>query len=189
MEERKAMVHGRILLKLVLVCIGCALPLSGCAQEANRKLAAGNDQGRPGKLYYRPTVHPAAAPVPPTDAQHFDLDCDLHGRVISDAHPEIFRGTYPANVTAWRDHSHMIVDLQTMRVCDESACARYGPHPIIRLTPDLIVLDDREGSSIQVRRRDGRYEQRMEDMGEVSVTRGHCVSGRYSGFPPREAVQ
>ena len=183
------MLHGRILLKLILACIGGATALSGCAREADRKLAVGTDQGRPGKLYYRPHVQPAAAPVPATDALHFDLECDLHGRVVSDAHPEMFRGTYPANVTAWRDHPHMIVDLQTMRVCDESTCAQYGPHPIVRLTPELIVLDDREGSSEQIRRRDGQYEQRMEDMGEITVTRGHCVTGRFSGFPTREAVQ
>jgi hypothetical protein len=179
------MAHGPIPLKLMLVCIGGAIALSGCTREADRKLAVGADQGRPGKLFYRPPLRIAAAPVPATDAQHFDLDCNLHGRVISDAHPEMFRGTYPANVQSWRYHDHIILDLRTMRACDPSTCARYGPYPIVRLAPDLIVLDDREGSSIQIGRRNGRYEQRMEDMGEVSVTTGHCVAARNSGIPPR----
>jgi hypothetical protein len=172
---------------LKLACIVGTLVLSGCAQEVERKLAAGSDQGRPAKLFYRPQVEPAAAPVPPTDALHFDLECDLHGRVIADAHPEMFRGTYPANETSWRYDPHMIVDLQSMRTCEFNTCAEYGPHPIVRVTPDLIVFDDRPGITESVRRRDGRYAQRMEDIGEVSVTRGRCFKTRFSGFPAAAA--
>src|SRR5438128_269824 len=59
----KGMVPARAFLKLALACAGAALAVSGCAREAERKLAVGSDQGRPGKLYYRPHVQPAAAPV------------------------------------------------------------------------------------------------------------------------------
>ena len=131
------------LLKLVLFCAGSALTLSSCAREAERKLAVGADQGRPGKLLYRPQPQTPAPPVPPTDARHFDLDCNLHGRIVSNTHPEIFRGTYPANLQSWRYHDHIILDLQAMRACDPSACAQYGSYPIVRLTPDHIVLYDR----------------------------------------------
>jgi len=129
-----------------------------------------------------------AAPVPPTDALHFDLECRVHRRVTSD-HPAEIIGTYPAGVGDWRYSLRYTFDLQTRRVCDTSLCARYGPFPIVRLTPDLIVLDDRDGVTQQIRRRDGRYEQRMEDSDQLSVTRGRCVRASYSGFPPREAVQ
>lgn len=178
----------RPLLRLTFHCAWGAMALSGCAQQTERKLAMEHDSGRPGKLLYRPQPRTPAPPVPPTDALHFDLDCNLHGRVVSNSHPEIFRGTYPANVQSWRYHDHIILDLQAMRACDPSACAQYGSYPIVRLTPDHIVLYDREDIGMQIGRRDGRYEQRMEDRGEVSVTRGRCVAGSYSGIPPREVV-
>lgn len=176
-----------------LACAGIALTLSGCGSEG----PGGRDgddrmQARPIAAVARAAEVPKAAPVaatvaPATDALHFDLDCDLHGRVISDSNPRMFRGTYPANVQAWHYRSHDIVDLQTMQICDPVSCERYGPHPIVRVTPGLIVLEDRPGVSVHIRRRDWRYEQRMEDLGEVSVTTGRCTRARFSGFPPRRA--
>ena len=128
---------------------------------------------------------PRAAPV--TDALHFDLYCDLHGHMVSDAHPEISHGNYPADEPTWEHHSHYIVDLQAMQICDSSACETYGPFPIVGATADRITLDDRPGITIFILRRGWRYEQRQEEMGRVDVTRGRCTRASFSGFPPRQA--
>jgi hypothetical protein len=129
-----------------------------------------------------------ATPVQPvTDALHFDLDCDLHGRVISDAHPEMFRGTYPANIRTWHYRMRDIYDLQAMHTCNFNLCAQYGPRPIVRVTTDQITLLDEPGASMSIRRSDWRYEQRMEEMGQVSVTTGSCTKAPFSGFFARRA--
>jgi hypothetical protein len=124
---------------------------------------------------------PRAAPV--TDSQHFDLHCELHGRIVSDAHPELSHGTYPANEPAWRDHPDFVVDLQTMQICDLSTCDREGPFRIVSAAADRIVLRDDPQVSIYIRPGDLWYEQRIEDMGRVSVTRGQCTKAPFSGFP------
>jgi len=192
-EGRNIMVRTRASLNL-LACAGLALALSACGSEASGAGDSGNrSKAGPIAAATAATPVPRAASSPATgtsatDALHFDLYCDLHGRVISDSNPHMFRGTYPANVRSWRWRSHDIVDLQTMQMCDPVGCARYGPHPIVRVTPDLIVVEDRLGVSAHIRRRDLRYEQRMEDLGEVSVTAGRCTRASFSGFPPRQAT-
>jgi hypothetical protein len=187
------MVRIRTLSNPSLVWAGIALTLSACGGEVtsgsdgdNRSQVRSIAAAVPAASVPR-AAPPAATIEPITDALHFDLDCDLHGRVISDSHPEVFRGTYPANVLAWHYRSHDIVDLQTMQICDPVSCERYGPHPIVRVTLDRIVLEDRPGITAHIRRRDGRYEERMEDLGQVSVTTGRCTRVRFSGFPPRQA--
>jgi len=133
-----------------------------------------------------PVARVAAQPAHVSDALHFDLDCDVRGRVITDAHPEMFRGTYPAN-EPWHDHPHYIVDLQALRICTVGECMSYEPHRILRVTPDRIVLHDEPGFAAYIRRQNLRYEQRTEDLGEVAVTRGTCVIAPFSGFPTRQA--
>lgn len=123
-----------------------------------------------------------AAPV--TDALHFDLYCEVRGRIVSDPNPWEVHGTYPANEPTWRDHPHFMVDLQTMQICDSSACERYGPVRIVGATADRITIFDDPGLTIVIRRRDWHYDQRQEDMGRISVTRGQCVPARFSGFAP-----
>jgi hypothetical protein len=118
---------------------------------------------------------------------HFDLHCELRGRIISNSNPEVVHGTYPANEPTWYDHPHFSVDLQAMQICDTSACEEYGPFPIVSVTPDRITLHDEPGLTTFIRRRDWQYEMRQDDMGRVSVTRGRCVPSRFSGFPERRA--
>jgi hypothetical protein len=139
-----------------------------------------------------PVASPNAAPVVPhpapvTDSLHFDLYCELNGRVISDGDPEVVRGTYPANVSTWRDHPHFTINLQTMLVCELGGCEDHGPSRISGATADRITLDDEPGLKTFILRRNWRYEQRQEDMGRVSVTRGQCRRGAFSGFPPAPA--
>lgn len=128
---------------------------------------------------------PRAAPV--TDSLHFDLECDVQGRTVSDANPQLSHGTYPANVRTWRYHTHLIVDLEAMQACDASVCQDYGLFPIASATPDRITFYDQPGLTDVISRRNWRYEQRQESMGRVDVTRGQCTRAAFSGFPPRQA--
>jgi hypothetical protein len=172
--------------------LGCAigvLVLAACSPEADRKLPVQNQHQamRSAKLYERPHTQSAAAVTAPvSDAMHFDLDCDLHGRVVSWGDPEIVHGTYPANEARWHSRSHYIIDLQSMQFCEASVCAEYPLFRIVRVTPDRIVLDDRPGSSESIRRRDWYYEQRADE-DRISVTRGSCRRVAFSGFPIRAA--
>jgi hypothetical protein len=125
---------------------------------------------------------PVEQTAPATDSMHFDLDCQLAGHVVSDPHPSETIGPYPANALAWHYRSRLIVDLQALRVCDWGACERYGPYQI-SATTDRIVLQDVPGASIFISRHNWRYEQRQEDLGRVSVTRGRCIPRRFTGFP------
>jgi hypothetical protein len=174
-----------------LACAIGALTLAACSPEANRKLPVGNLSRpmRPAKLFERPhTQTTAAVPAPVSDALHFDLDCDLHGRVVSWGDLEIVHGTYPANEPTWNSHSRIIIDLQNMQTCDASLCAEYPLGRIARATPDRIVLYDQPGLSISIRRRDWHYEQR-QDEDRISITRGSCRRVAFSGFPIRARAQ
>jgi hypothetical protein len=175
---------------ILLICVGLFPALTSCG---NHDADWGGDDNQlqmsPNSAATPVAVSNAAAEraAPVTDSLHFDLHCELHGRIVSDAHPELSHGTYPANELTWRDHPHYIVDLRTMQICDPGECQDYGPRRIVSATADRITVHDAPGLTIYIRRRDWRYEQRQEDMGRVSVTRGQCRRGAFSGFPPGPA--
>jgi hypothetical protein len=175
---------------VLLTCAGAALILSACGSEA---ISYGSNDNRSqiGQLVgvaAAPSAAPAAASVHPvSDPLHFDLLCDLHGRVVSDPHPEEYHGTWPAGMRVCHHSAHFIIDLQNMQICDWSMCDRYGPGPIVGATPDRIVLHDEPGATIMIRRLDLHYQQRWEEFDRVSVTNGRCIKARFSGFPPRHA--
>ena len=118
-----------------------------------------------------------------TDSLHFDLICHERGRVVADPHPD-HTGTYPANVRRWRVTSRYAVDLQAMRFCEVSECARLGPRPIASLDAEQIVFLDAPGLIWRVRRADGDSRQEMIDGERVSVKTGYCRRASFSGFPP-----
>jgi len=177
---------------ILLTCAGTFPALTSCdGPAANR-----NDLGDRSQTSSVVTASPLARPhatvavsraAPATDSLHFDLYCELHGRIVSDAHLELANGTYPANVSSWDYDWHDIVDLQTMQICAAGQCEIHGPNRIARLTPERITIYDAPGVTISIRRRDLRYYQRQEDLGRVSVTRGRCRKGEFSGFPSRSA--
>jgi hypothetical protein len=172
---------------ILLTCAGTFPALTSCGSPAaNRNDLAGRSQTSLGA-----TANPAARPkatvavshvAPATDSLHFDLYCDIHGRIVSDPHPEMSNGTYPANVSTWHQHPHYIVDLQAMLVCGEGPCEQYGPFRI-RVNHEKIVLGDVPGAWTHISRRDWRYDQRVEDGQRISVTTGTCRRGRFSGLP------
>ena len=179
---------------ILLSCAGTFPALTSCGSPA----AIQNDVGGRSQTSSVVTANPVSRPhatvavsstAPATDSLHFDLYCQLHGRIVSEAHPELRNGTYPANVPSWDYELHEIVDLQTMQVCAPSVCEIHGPHRIARVTPERITIYDAPGVTISIRRRDLRYYQRQEDLGRISVTTGQCRKGEFSGFPPRSAGQ
>ena len=193
LKGQQIMVRSRASLIPIIVCAAMVLVLAACGGDASS--VNGGDSRTLTNLIAAATpaaqiptsAHSAATVEQVTDDLHFDLDCDLHGRVISDAHPEMFRGTYPANIRAWHYRTREIYDLQTMQTCNFNLCEQYGPSHIVRVTPDRITLLDEPGVSMSIRRRGWRYEQRMEDMGQVSVLTGSCTRVPFSGFPARRA--
>jgi hypothetical protein len=182
----------RSCLILLTGAVGSAA-LASCGGQTVNRAADDNRVQVSSRAAPPAVVRPKAALAAPptalsTDSLHFDLYCQLHGHVLSDPHPEEIIGTYPDNARTWRDADHLIVDLQAMQVCDSSACERHGPFQI-GATSDRITLQDVPGASIFISRRNWRYEQRQEEMGRVSVTRGQCRRASFSGFPTRTSGQ
>src|SRR3954469_21987224 len=151
---------------LSLTCAGSLSALAACDDRAPNQSASydrspiGSGTGHP------PVASPHAEPVVPrpapiTDSLHFDLYCELRGRVVSDPHPEEYIGTSTDTSLAWRDRGHFVVDLEAMQVCDSSVCEQYGPFHI-RANRDRITLQDVPGATIFISRHDWRYEQRQE---------------------------
>jgi hypothetical protein len=182
--------HGTGPRLILFACAGATLSLSACGgreaarnDEADYQVRLASVAAGATLLPRRATADSRTAPV--TDALHFDLVCDVRGRVISDPHPENYHGTWPAGIRAWHDHTRFIVDLQAMRSCEPAACLYYEPPPIVSATSKRITFVDNPGAHISIRIRDLQYQQRMEEFGAVSVTRGHCVKTRFSGFPAR----
>jgi hypothetical protein len=176
------------LCQLLAACAGIAAALTSCGgQAANGNGEDGRSQMRSNTTGATVAVPKAAVPdprpAPVTDSLHFDLDCELRGRFVSNSDPEVVHGTYDANKPTWRDHTHLIVDLQAMRICYASACEGHGPSPISSATADRITLNDAPDMTSFIRRRDWRFEERQDDMGRVSVVTGRCAPGRFSGFP------
>jgi hypothetical protein len=172
----------------LLACAGLVPALESCGSEVvkgadgdHRSRVTSNTAATPFATAKAAAAVPRAAPV--TDALHFDLYCQVHGRIIAEGDPEAVHGTYPANVPAWDDHPHFTLDLHAMLVCEWGGCEGYGPSQIASATADRITLDNRPGLKIFIRRRDWHYEQRQEDMGRIAVTRGQCRRADFSGFP------
>jgi hypothetical protein len=172
---------------ILLTCAGTFPALTSCGSPAANR----NDLGDRSQTSSGATANSVARPqatvpvshlAPATDSLHIDLYCELHGRVVSDPHPELSNGTYPANVRTWRQNRHYIVDLQARLACDAGFC-----EPVARLrigvSPEKIVLDDVPGALSYVSRRDWRFHERVVDLQRVSVTTGICRRGRFSGFP------
>ena len=183
------LMRSRIATWLILfTCAGAVPALTSCGSPAANR----NDLGDRSQTSSGATAKPVARPqatvavshvAPASDSLHFDLYCQLHGRVISDPHPELSNGTYPANVRTWRNYPHYIVDLQARLACDAGFCERVARFRI-GVSPEKIVLDDVPGALSYVSRRDWRFHERMVDLQRVSVTTGTCRRGGFSGFPP-----
>jgi len=122
--------------------------------------------------------------------QRFDLVCVTRGHVAADPHPRS-RGTYPANVRRWRNHSRLIVDLRAMRYCVEPRCVVWGASRIAAVNSHRILLayiarpNSRSNAVTEtVRSSDGfyRYWQMAAD-GYTVLETGSCRRQRFSGFP------
>ena len=172
---------------ILLICAGIFPALASCGGRAVDQHDHDNRSQLSSSAAVTSVARPTASPTvphsaPATDSLHFDLYCELDGHVVADPHPNEIIGTYPANVRTWRYAAHFIVDLQAMQVCDSSACEQYGPFRI-SANPERITLQDVPGATIFISRRNWRYDQRQDNMGRVSVTRGRCVPARFSGIP------
>jgi hypothetical protein len=118
--------------------------------------------------------------------KQFDLDCQLHGRVVSDPHP-ISRGTSPANVKSWALPARFAIDLSSKRFCDVVECKKLGTISIFSVDRNKVVLEKKRGLEMTLRRRDSFLRIRNVDGGRIDVTEGHCRVKKFSGFPAAQS--
>jgi len=122
--------------------------------------------------------------TPVSDSLHFDLACNVRGRVVWQDDPT--RPILSPNPQQWDDHPRLIVDLETMRFCDQYECMTRGPKPIESVSPHNVTFVDRPGRSETFHRAEGRYAMAAFELGRFQVTEGSCTVEPFSGFPPPE---
>lgn len=175
---------------ILLVGASTALAVAACGSEAAKDgdrangsqiSAVTSADGGPQPA----RVEPAGRPdIPVTDDLHFDLNCDVHGRIVSDSRPWGPTGTYPANEPRWTNSFRYVIDLQTMQYCgDVASCLHHRPGRIERVTADRIILGEGPTGSEFIRRTDWRVLVRRDDGGLVMVDSGRCTKAPFSGFP------
>ena len=174
------------ILPLLLVSSGFVALVSGCTEHSAPRAEHVGDRVNTTGRSDQGALPRDGRTTDRTEMQ-FDLVCDLHGRVTTPVSSGSRRGTYPANARDWDYTMRQIVDLAAMQYCESTSCERYGRNSIADLTPEIIEFDRSPGFSAKLRRRDNRYQSRLENESTVSVTTGVCRVEPFSGFPAQSA--
>jgi hypothetical protein len=173
-----------------LASLGAVLALTACGANlapsrwANAESPSNVD--RPSRVQRAAVqIQPGARRPGREEELQFDLVCNLRGRMIEDANP--WRpGTPSLNRDPWNATERYMIDLRAMRWCDPVSCTRLEPGRIEFADGESIKLYDRPRHSLSISRRDGRYYQRLEDTGTITVVRGRCRKEPFSSFPARQ---